>query len=112
MIPNTVPDTPRTKDVLKLDLYSLYPGTIQIHLSRTHDQPLSAMCRYGVIPKIVPEMPRTQDVLELELTLEEAVIKAVQEGICPPGKQVRVQAPRGGGVRRCTKVCWSWNWPD
>jgi hypothetical protein len=44
-----------------------------------------------VIPKILPELPRSASVLELELMLEEVVVKAVNQGLCPPGKQV------GGG---------------
>lgn len=33
-------------------------------------------------------MPCTSSVLELEVCMEEVVIRAVQDGLCPPGKQV------------------------
>jgi hypothetical protein len=46
--------------------------------------------RYGVIPRLLSELPRTSNVLDLEIALEEVVMKAVQDGLCPPAKQVSV----------------------
>jgi hypothetical protein len=45
--------------------------------------------RYGVIPRLLPELPRSSNVLDLEIALEEVVMKAVQDGLCPAAKQVR-----------------------
>lgn len=59
-----------------------------------HPNTLNPTPRYGVIPKIVPELPHSSDVLGLELMLEEVVVKAVTQGICPPGKQVGGQTGR------------------
>lgn len=41
--------------------------------------------RYGVIPKVYKELPETHNFLELELFLEDVVLSAVREGLCPGG---------------------------
>lgn len=41
-----------------------------------------------MIPKLFSEVPRTANSMELELFLEDVVVRAVKEGLCPAGKQV------------------------
>jgi hypothetical protein len=39
-----------------------------------------------VIPKVYAEVPRSAHSLEHELFLEEVVLRAVREGLCPAGE--------------------------
>ncbi|WIA15846.1 hypothetical protein OEZ85_012601 [Tetradesmus obliquus] len=56
----------------------------------TQDAQLARACApwYGVIPKLFDEVPRSAASLEQELFLEEVVMAAVRQGLCPAGKQV------------------------
>lgn len=53
----------------------------------TQDPQLARACApwYGVIPKVYRELPETHNFMELELFLEDVVLAAVREGLCPAG---------------------------
>ncbi|WIA36024.1 hypothetical protein OEZ86_007385 [Tetradesmus obliquus] len=56
----------------------------------TQDAQLARACApwYGIIPKLFDQVPRSAASLEQELFLEEVVMAAVRQGLCPAGKQV------------------------